>query len=76
MDDAALLHALVVAATDDLAVADEDGPNGDSSGGEALLCLVNGGLEKRIRSSRNSIGTRVRHGEAYAETAQNCNAGS
>lgn len=48
VDDAALLDALVVAASDDFAVAHEHGTDGDAASGEALFRLVNGGLQEGV----------------------------
>src|ERR1700722_3534553 len=48
MDDAALLDALVVTASDDFVGANQHGADGDATGGEALFGLINGGLEERV----------------------------
>ncbi len=48
VDDRAVLDALVVAATDDGVIADEDGADGDATGGEAFLGFFNGGLKEEI----------------------------
>jgi hypothetical protein len=49
MDDAAVLDALIVAAADDLPAMDEDGADGDATGGKALAGFLDGGGEKRVR---------------------------
>ncbi len=55
MDDAAVLDALVVAAADDPALVDENGPDGDAAGGEALEGFLDGGAKEWIA---------IRHGGA------------
>ena len=60
MDDAAFLHALIVAAADDLAVANENGSDGDAAFGQASARFFDRGLEKffvaaHARSYRRSV---------------------
>lgn len=54
VDDAAVLDALVVAATDDGVVADENGANGDATGGEAFLGFFDGGLEEEVHEVKRA----------------------
>jgi hypothetical protein len=46
-----MLHALVVPAPDNFAVANEDGANGNPSGSEAFPGFINRGLEKWVHGS-------------------------
>ncbi len=48
VDDAAVLDALIVAAADDLTLVNEDGPDRDAAGGEALAGFLDGGGEKGV----------------------------
>lgn len=40
VNDAALLDALIVSATDDFAIADKDGADGNTAGGETFVRLI------------------------------------
>ena len=51
MNDAALLHALIVAAPDDFAVAHQDRADGNAALGQACFGFVNGGLQKWVHIS-------------------------
>jgi hypothetical protein len=51
MDDAALLHALVVSAPNDFVIAHEDGADGNAAGGTTLAGFVDGSLKKRIHDA-------------------------
>ena len=48
VDDTAVLDALVVSATDDGVIADENGADGDATGGEAFLGFFDGGLKEEV----------------------------
>jgi hypothetical protein len=50
MDNAAALHPLVVSATDDLAVANQDGADRDAAFGQTGAGFVQRALEKLIHS--------------------------
>ena len=48
VNDAAFLHTLVMPATNDFAIANEDGPDGDAAFRKTLLGFVDGGLEEWV----------------------------
>jgi hypothetical protein len=48
VDNAAMLDALVVSATDDGVIADENRANGYATGGEAFLGFFDGGLKEEV----------------------------
>jgi hypothetical protein len=50
MDDAGVLHALIVPASDDLAIEDEDGADGDATGGETFFGFFEGGFKKCVHA--------------------------
>ena len=50
MDDAGVLHALIVSASDDLAIEDEHGADGDATGGETFFGFFESGFKKCIHA--------------------------
>src|SRR5262249_26024636 len=63
---APFLHAAIVAAPDDAAVDDQDGADRDPAFREALLGLVERGLQERVHATNSSAG-RCREGPWPAE---------
>ena len=55
MNDASFLHALIVAAANDFAVADQNRPNGNSARSQSLFRLIDGSLEERVHKGQGLV---------------------
>ena len=52
MNHAPVLHALIVSASDDFAVANENGADGNAACGQTFFSFINRGLKKWVHKQR------------------------